>query len=138
MFRKANSLACAVLAIGIASFARAQSFDVPWHTIDSGGGMWTAGGPFELSGTIGQTDAGEMTGGSFTLIGGFWAGVAESPCPADVNGDRQVDLSDLTVLLSHFGMPNGGTLEDGDLDGDGDVDLSDLAAMLSRFGSICA
>ena len=31
-------------------------------------------------GTIGQHDAGEMTGGSYTLVGGFWA-VAKCPTP---------------------------------------------------------
>src|SRR5262249_9420946 len=59
------------------------------------------------------------------------------PCPGDVNGDHQVDLSDLTVLLSHFGTTSGATLADGDLDNDGDVDLADLASLLSHFGTIC-
>lgn len=35
--------------------------------------MRSTGGEFELSGTIGQPDAGKMSGGDFTLTGGFWA-----------------------------------------------------------------
>ena len=55
--------------------AMAQSggnYDLTWNTIDGGGAMSATGGAFELSGTIGQMDAGNMSGGTFTLTGGFW------------------------------------------------------------------
>jgi hypothetical protein len=43
------------------------------HTIDGGGGAST-GGVYAVTGTIGQPEAGgPMTGGNFTLTGGFWA-----------------------------------------------------------------
>jgi hypothetical protein len=46
---------------------------IPWHTVDGGGGTST-GGVYRVSGTIGQPDAsGPMTGGNFSLTGGFWA-----------------------------------------------------------------
>ena len=61
-----------------ASSALAQDLSNDWWTIDGGGEMFTTGGDFELSGTIGQPDAGEiMTGGDFELAGGFWPGAAE-------------------------------------------------------------
>lgn len=51
----------------------AQNFSIDWHTIDGGGGTST-GGVYSVSGTIGQPDAGPvMTGGTFSLQGGFWA-----------------------------------------------------------------
>ncbi|MCC6360597.1 MAG: hypothetical protein IT450_17805 [Phycisphaerales bacterium] len=62
---------------------------------------------------------------------------ATPPCPGDLNGDGQVDLSDLATLLSNFGTPSGAGADQGDLDADGDVDLSDLAALLGNFGTIC-
>lgn len=65
------------------------------------------------------------------------ASPATLPCPGDVNGDQTVDLSDLAILLAHFGTPSGATLADGDLDGDGDVDLADLALHLANFGGSC-
>jgi hypothetical protein len=65
------------------------------------------------------------------------ASPAAAPCPGDVNGDRVVDLSDLAILLAHFGTLSGATLADGDLDGDGDVDLADLAQLLGSFGTNC-
>jgi len=55
----------------------------------------------------------------------------------DIDGDDQVGLSDLAVLLSNFGRTGDATLSDGDLDGDQDVDLADLAVMLSAFGNVC-
>jgi hypothetical protein len=58
-------------------------------------------------------------------------------CPGDLNGDNATDLSDLTLLLSNFGMLSGATRSQGDLDGDGDVDLSDLTSLLSNFGRLC-
>jgi hypothetical protein len=50
----------------------AQSFSIDWHTIDGGGGTST-GGVYSVSGTIGQPDAGAMSGGNFSVTGGFWS-----------------------------------------------------------------
>jgi len=49
-------------------------FSIDWFTIDGGGGTST-GGVYSVSGTVGQPDASAqpMTGGNFSLIGGFWA-----------------------------------------------------------------
>lgn len=50
-------------------------YDLSWSTVDGGGGT-SSGGSFSLSGTVGQPDASQaMTGGTYTLQGGFWAGV---------------------------------------------------------------
>jgi len=51
--------------------ARAQNYSIDWFTIDGGGGTST-GGVFSVSGTIGQPDAGVMSGGQYSLSGGFW------------------------------------------------------------------
>jgi hypothetical protein len=61
----------------------------------------------------------------------------EIPCPGDLDGDLDVDLSDLATLLPNYGMTSGATYADGDIDGDGDVDLSDLAALLGVYGTTC-
>ncbi|MBI4129831.1 hypothetical protein HY468_00795, partial [Candidatus Roizmanbacteria bacterium] len=52
--------------------------------------------------------------------------------PGDTDSDGDVDLSDLTTLLTDFGKS--GTTLPGDTDGDGDVDLADLTTLLSNFG----
>jgi hypothetical protein len=50
----------------------AAEYRIDWYTIDSGGGT-SSGGSYQLSGTIGQPDAGRASGGDFELVGGFWA-----------------------------------------------------------------
>jgi len=50
----------------------AQSFDIDWFKISTGSATLT-NGPYHLSGTIGQLDSGEMSGGHFSVTGGFWS-----------------------------------------------------------------
>jgi len=57
-----------------------QSYAIDWFTIDGGGGTST-GGVYSVSGTIGQPDAGAMSGGNFTLEGGFWGLIAAVQTP---------------------------------------------------------
>ena len=69
--------AWAVLALLLATFitplstARAQSYSVDWFKVAGGGGTST-GGVFAVSGTVGQPDAGRLSGGNFSIEGGFW------------------------------------------------------------------
>jgi hypothetical protein len=69
-------LATALLLLA-ARLTPAQPSD-NWFTVDGGGGT-SGGGQFTLSGTAGQPDAGVMTGGGYTLHGGFWGLVAALP-----------------------------------------------------------
>ena len=48
-------------------------YEIRWHTIDGGGGRST-GGPYTLTGTIGQPDAAYSAGGQYEMLGGFWPG----------------------------------------------------------------
>jgi hypothetical protein len=59
----------AALFLGLNCLAQ---YSINWHTVDGGGGTST-GGVYSVSGTIGQPDAGTMSGGPYTLQGGFWA-----------------------------------------------------------------
>ncbi len=63
-----------VLTLGfILSKAGAQTYSIDWFKVAGGGGTST-NGQFSLSGTIGQHDAGgSLTGGNYSLTGGFWA-----------------------------------------------------------------
>ena len=50
----------------------AQNVAIDWFTLDGGGGD-SAGGGYTISSTISQPDAGgPMTGGSYSLTGGYW------------------------------------------------------------------
>ncbi len=130
-------LAIAFMAGTAALAPSGPSFDLSWHTVD-GGGSTSTGGGFELTGTVGQPDAGVvMTGGSFELIGGFWAGPAPIPCPADANGDGFVNVLDLIDLLLCFGQPAIPGCVGEDINLDGTVNVLDLIDLLLAFGQAC-
>jgi hypothetical protein len=78
--RKASTrlLAASLLLLAVVPVL-AQSggeYDLSWSTVDGGGETFSSGGVYSLGGTIGQPDAGLMTGGVYTVGGGFWGGGA--------------------------------------------------------------
>lgn len=75
-----------------------------------------------------------FAGGGGLTFGGF---IAEL-CPTDANRDGAVSLADLSILLSHFGVSDAASIEEGDTDLDGNVDLTDLANLLANFGQVCS
>ncbi len=119
------------LSVGaVAAFA--QSYDLSWYTIEGGGAMRSTGGSFELSGTIGQPDAGAMTGGAFELTGGFWFEIPLGDCQDD--GD--VDLFDYDLFPSCLTGPAGAVAVECrcfDLNASGTIDLADFADMAIGF-----
>ncbi len=54
---------------------QAGPFDLSWWTVDAGGGG-SSGGPYALTGVIGQPDAEALSGGRYRLAGGWLAGGA--------------------------------------------------------------
>jgi len=71
--------------------ASAQSYSIDWYKVAGGGGTST-GGTYQVSGTIGQPDAGApMSGGQYSLTGGFWSLISVVQTPG---------LPDLTITHS--------------------------------------
>jgi hypothetical protein len=120
-----------VLCLGVLTVA-AQDYEITRSTIDGGGVMRSTGDAFELSGTIGQPDAGVMAGGDFELTGGFWFALA----PTDCNDDGGVDLVDYDAFEACLSGPAGGVPTGCacyDVDQNGDVDLHDFAVSQAVF-----
>lgn len=134
------------LCLGLSAFGQSRDTDPPtaaggppfydltWHTIDGGGVMFSTGGDLELSGTIGQHDAGgQMTGGDFELTGGFWFEIA----PGDCNVDGGVTLFDYDVFEACMTGPVAGPLSPEcacfDLDRSGTVDMLDFGELQEGF-----
>ena len=99
-------------------------YEIDWYTIDGGGGT-SSGGPYMLTGTIGQPDAGWCAGGVYELLGGFWPGGALCI----------VDFDDFAKLATQWLAGADGL--DGDLDGDDDVDLADVAVFSDLWLCYC-
>ncbi len=123
-----------MLALAAAAHAGGE-FTLDWMTIDGGGGT-SVGGNFELSGTIGQPDAGgPMTGGNFTLVGGFWPGIqtAGPGLLGDMNCDGNVSVGDINPFVLALTDPTGYAamfpdcnILNGDCTEDGNVSVGDI------------
>ena len=94
--------------------------------LDNGDTLYTAGTRIDRITLSGSTNSiVNQLGTSFRWI----TRVTPPPCPADVNGDGQVDSADLGALLSAWGGAGAA-----DLDGSGSVDSGDLGILLSAWG----
>lgn len=124
-----------VVAAGTLAGPSGGQFEITSFTIDAGGISNASGDGFSLSGTIGQPDAGPtMTGGPFSLSGGFWPGVGNTPpCPADLNNDGVLNFFDVSAFITAFnsGQP------DGDFNMDGNFNFFDVSGFLGAFTAGC-
>jgi hypothetical protein len=84
---------------------QAQNYSIDWFTIAGGGGTST-GGVYSVSGTIGQSDAGHMSGGNYTLDGGFWGIIAAVQTPGAPS--LRVILSSTNTVIIAWPAPSTG------------------------------
>ena len=128
----------AVLAVFLTftSGARGQTlptYDIPWYTMDGGGGR-SSGGSLDLDGTIGQPDAGgPMTGGVWDANSGFWHPY-NIPCAIDFNGSGMVTMQDLFDFLTAFFAHS----PTADFNASGQVTVQDLFDFLLAWFAGCA
>lgn len=67
-------LTVALLCTAAPTTTHAQPYAIDRFTIDGGGASLSAAGPYHLSGTIAQYDAGVLVARPYALTGGFWGG----------------------------------------------------------------
>ena len=69
-----------ILGLLVPALGHAQSYSIDWFKVAGGGGTSTGTNGatvYSVSGTVGQQDAGTaMTGGNYSLTGGFWSLIA--------------------------------------------------------------
>lgn len=136
---KASVIGPALLAVLLATAstlvwaADPPAFVLSRTTVDGGGIMRSSGGNFELSGTIGQPDAGVLEGEDFTLSGGFWFELS----PGDCEDDGDVDLWDYELFNACLTGPNGeapvGDCRCFDLDASDTVDVADFCIIQRTY-----
>jgi hypothetical protein len=100
-----SGLAVMFLVATMALAARAQNYSLDWYSIDGGGGAST-GGVYTVSGTIGQPDAGHMSGGNYTVDGGFWGIIAAVQMPGSPL--LSVSLTTTNTVLISWPYPSTG------------------------------
>lgn len=127
------SLAALVVAV-TAPIALSQ-YAVPWSTIDGGGAMSSTGGNYSVAGTIGQPDASSfaapMSGGSFSLVGGFWP-VAAPICslPGDMDLNTLRNGMDMQTFINCLLGINGSNCTCADISGNGAVGPEDVSGFV--------
>jgi hypothetical protein len=83
----------------------AQQYSIDWYKVSGGGGTST-NGQYSVSGTIGQPDAsGAMTGGNYSLTGGFWSLYALQTPGAPV---LSIQLTTTNVAMVYWPSPSTG------------------------------
>jgi hypothetical protein len=88
------------LSLLVVSVLHAQSYSINWFKVAGGGGT-SAGGTYQVSGTIGQHDAGgPMTGGNYSLTGGFWSVITVVQTPGAPLLTITFDSQPSTVTIS--------------------------------------
>jgi len=84
---------------------------------------------------------GQMSVPRLALLSWYASEVREdyvsSLCAGDANTDWRVDLADLSLVLTNFGLGGGLSRSDGDLNADDRIDIQDLLICLTHFGSDC-
>ncbi len=82
-----------------------------------------------LSRFVDDPDTNDTGNGAAPIVDMGAYEVQNASVPGDLDGDGDVDQSDLGVLLSCYGVS-----DCGDTDGDGDTDQSDLGVLLANYG----
>jgi len=127
--------------VTVAGFTPNQSYRVEWWDTSSGAVSSTQTLTANSQGNIVLSVSG-LTTDTAVRIGDYSATVTPIPtvspvptatpssCSGDLNNDRVVNLSDLSIVLTNWGKTGSG-----DTNSDGIVNLSDIAYILSRWGN---
>ena len=76
----------------------AQQYSIDWYKVAGGGGTSTSA-TYQVTGTLGQPDAsGALTGGGYSLTGGYWSLISAVPTPGTPN--LTITRSGTSVIIS--------------------------------------
>ncbi len=116
-----------------------SQYAVDWHSIDGGGAMSSTGGTYAVAGTIGQPDASSfaapMSGGTFSVVGGFWAVAAVPTCslPGDMDLNTHRNGMDVQDFVNCLTGVNGSNCTCADMSGNGTVGVEDVPAFVATL-----
>ena len=84
---------------------------------------------YKSSYSEGMNSGGQVVGYAYRVASVAWGWHD----PGDANGDGQVDITDLTIVLTNYSK-TGMAWSQGDLNGDTKVDINDLTVVLTDYG----
>jgi hypothetical protein len=115
-------------AIDSGAFPRIKA----WVTFDGlGTGVTQIPGCLVAYDSDGTYDAGRVSAYKAYANDPIYSSAAGTTVEGDVNQDGKVDITDLSILLSHWGQTGTGIL--GDLNQDGNINVYDLSLLLSHW-----
>ncbi len=136
-----------VIFILFASTGFAQTYQIDWYVIGSGGGH-TESATYQLDGTIGQPIVGLSSSASYRVESGFWVGAGAGPSGYEyLAGDANMVAEtfppaliggDVTWLVNYFRGSSapcilGGFYAPGDTNGDCAVIGGDVTWLVNYF-----
>jgi len=99
--------------LGTVILAQAQTYNISWFKVAGGGGSSsgtaTNGTVYAISGTIGQPDAGYLSGGNYAITGGFWGVIGAIQTPGAPL--LTITVASPNVLISWPASATGFTLQ---------------------------
>jgi hypothetical protein len=89
-------------------------------------------GAYSAWSSVGQSVTGNMQGGKYVLMGGFWSAFTYF-VSGDANNDETVDVSDVVYLINYLFIkgPPPVALPSGDANCDGGIDISDVVYLIN-------
>ena len=135
---ESQEAATAIEPLSMESAADAADYDIPWQSINAGGGDLQSAS-YQVSSSVGQSVIGYATSDNYQAGIGYWYGTAApSGCDCgawgDVNNDGQINPQDVTFMVQFVYFQNdiriqppNCPLEAGDVAGcDGQVNPQDV------------
>ncbi len=101
-----NILKAIVIILLATSAASAQSYQIDWHVIASGGGH-AESADHQADGTIGQPIVGQSSSENYTVDAGYWVGLPSggdcvyTPGDSDEDGSAR-QLTDVVKMIAYY------------------------------------
>ena len=93
--------------------------------------IYSQTGAYTVSLTVTDDDGATNTDISIVTV----ASISLPDNPGDINGDNEVDLLDILMIIEHFGKTSGFD-EKVDLNNDGVINLSDILEVVKNWGKV--
>jgi hypothetical protein len=109
----------------------ADAYEIPKDVFD-GGIQEIASDAYSVWSSVGQSVIGNMQGGEYVLMGGFWSAFTYFVA-GDCNNDETVNIADMVYLINYLFIegPPPVALPSGDPNCDGKINIADVVYLVN-------